>query len=280
MVEHSGNVLITGASSGIGAATAKLLSENGYRVFGTTRRLGPVSEAAAGGAGSAPVRFVEMDVTDDDSVHRGVEQVVREAGSIDVLINNAGFGIYGSIEEVPIALAKSQFETNVFGTLRVIQAVLPGMRENRKGTIINISSLAGKLAIPFQTHYSASKHAVEAFTEGLRQEVRPFGVKVVAIEPGDIHTNFNNATLSPDLTKSPYKKWTDASWRTIDLNLQKAPGPEVIAKKILAVLRKRHPAARYPAGDFLSTQFPFLIRVLPDGAKQWAIRLFYNINFK
>lgn len=279
MVEYVGNVLITGASSGIGAATAELLAQHGYRVFGTTRRPAALAKKA-GEAGAADIRFIEMDVTDEESVNRGVQQVLKEAGQIDVLINNAGFGIYGSVEEVPIAMAKSQFETNVFGTLRVIQAVLPGMRARGSGTIINISSLAGKIVIPFQAHYSASKHAIEALTEALKQEVRPFGIKVVAIEPGDINTNFNNATVFPDISASPYKKWTDASWHTIDVNLRKAPGPEVIARKVLKVMGRRRPATRYAAGDFVSTKLPFIARVLPDAIKEWAIRLFYNINFK
>lgn len=274
------NVLITGASSGIGAAIAKLLAENNYNVWGTTRKetgqiLVPVSPEAA-----QRIKFVRLDVTDDSSVQECFAQVMQEAGHIDVLINNAGYGIYGSIEDVSIELAKAQFETNVFGTLRVIKAFLPAMRQRGSGLIINVSSLAGKLVIPFQTHYAASKHAIEAFTEGLRQEVRPFGIKVAMIEPGDINTNFNNATQFGDKEESAYKKWTDASWKAIDVNLQKAPPPEVIAKKALKIIRSKNPATRYPAGDFLSERFPFLARLMPDRAKEWAIRLFYNINFK
>lgn len=270
-----GNVLITGASSGIGAATAALLAGNGYRVWGTTRNLSKLPADA-----DKAVRFVEMDVNDDDSVRRAVAQVLEEAGQIDVLVSNAGYGIYGSIEDVPIEMAKAQFETNVFGTLRVIQAVVPGMRERREGTIILMSSLAGKLVIPFQTHYSASKYAIEAFTEGLRQELRPFGVKVACIEPGDIKTNFNDATVFPDNSGSVYKRWTDSSWHTIDINMQKAPPPSVIAHTVLAVLRRRRPGTRYPAGDFLSTKFPFLVRFMPDPVRELLIRVFYSVNFK
>ncbi|HAW70217.1 MAG TPA: hypothetical protein DHD79_08565 [Firmicutes bacterium] len=273
------NVLITGASSGIGAAIAKLLAENNYHVWGTTRKETsaipfPVSPEAA-----QRIKFVRLDVTDDSSVKKCFAQVMQEAGHIDVLINNAGYGIYGSIEDVTIELAKAQFETNVFGTLRMIRAFLPVMRQRGSGLIINVSSLAGKLVIPFQTHYAASKHAIEAFTEGLRQEVRPFGIKVAMIEPGDINTNFNNATEFSGKEESAYKKWTDASWKTIDVNLQKAPSPEVIAKKVLKIVRSQNPATRYPAGDFMSERFPFLARFLPDRVKEWAIRLFYNINF-
>ena len=273
------NVLITGASSGIGAAMAKLLAENNYNVWGTTRKETSLLSIPTTPEAAQRIRFVRLDVTDDCSVQQCFEQVMQEAGHIDVLINNAGYGIYGSIEDVSIELAKAQFETNVFGTLRMIRAFLPAMRQRGSGLIINVSSLAGKLVIPFQTHYAASKHAIEAFTEGLRQEVRPFGIKVAMIEPGDINTNFNNATQFSEREESAYKKWTDASWKTIDVNLQKAPPPEVIAKKVLKIVRSRNPATRYPAGDFLSERFPFLARLLPDRVKEWAIRLFYNINF-
>ena len=273
------NVLITGASSGIGAAMTKLLAENGYNVWGTSRKVTGQLPAGISPEAAQRVKFVQLDVTDDSSVQKCYEQVMHEAGHIDVLINNAGYGIYGAIEDVPIELAKAQFETNVFGTLRMIRAFLPAMRQRGSGLIINVSSLAGKLVIPFQTHYSASKHAIEAFTEGLRQEVRPFGIKVAMIEPGDINTNFNNATQFSSIEESAYKKWTDASWRTIDVNLQKAPPPEVIARKALKIIRSKNPATRYPAGDFMSEKFPFLVRFLSDRTKEWAIRLFYNINF-
>ncbi|HHY48044.1 MAG TPA: SDR family NAD(P)-dependent oxidoreductase [Firmicutes bacterium] len=278
MADSGRNVLITGASSGIGAACALLLAREGYSVWGTTRSLDKVATLPE--ELRRLVRFVEMDVTDDASVKRGVDEVIRQAGQIDILINNAGFAIYGPVEEVPIELAKAQFETNVFGALRLIQAVVPAMRERGSGLVINMSSLAGKLVIPFQAHYSASKHAIEALTEGLKQELRPFGVKVVAIEPGDINTNFNNATLFGQRNDSPYQRWMDASWHAIDVNLKRAPGPEVVARKVLAVVRKANPATRYPAGDFMSTKFPFLVRFLPDSVREFAIRVFYGINFR
>lgn len=272
------NVLITGASSGIGAATAILLAREGFSVWGTIRDRGRVPGLPE--ELQRLVRFVEMDVTEQTSVDKGIAEVMSQAGHIDILINNAGFAIYGPIEEVPMELAIAQFETNVFGVLRVTQAVVPFMRERRRGLIINMSSLAGKLVIPFQAHYSATKHAIEALSEGLRQELRPFNVKVAIIEPGDIKTNFNNATRFGHKKNSPYERWTAASWHTIDVNLQKAPDPEVVARKILAVARKANPATRYPAGDFISTKFPFLARFMPDSLRELAIRIFYGINFR
>lgn len=271
------NVLLTGASSGIGAATAILLSQEGYSVWGTTRNLAKVKELPEELRSSA--RFVEMDVTDTASVRRGVAEVIREAGRIDVLVNNAGFGIYGPIEEVPVELVKEEFETNVFGMIRVVQEVVPFMRERRSGLVINISSLAGKIVVPFQVHYGASKHAVEAFTEGLRQELRPFGVKVVAIEPAYINTNFNNATRFGYRKGSPYRPWLEASWKVIDRKLRESPPPSVVARAILKVMRDPNPPARLPCGAFGYTLLPFVARFMPDSLKEYLVRVFYGINF-
>ena len=271
------NVLITGASSGIGAATASLLSREGYRVWGTTRDLSKLAKLPDGLVRA--VRFVEMDVADAESVKRGVAMVMEEAGEIDVLINNAGFGIYGPIEEVPVELVKAQFETNVFGVIRVIQEVVPSMRERRSGLVINISSLASTIVVPFQVHYGASKRAIEAFTEGLRQELRPFGVKVVAIEPAYINTNFNNATRFGHREDSPYGSWLEASWRSIDRKLRESPPPSVVARKILRIIRDPNPPGRSPCGAFTYSLIPFVARFVPDGLREYLVRTFYGINF-
>lgn len=272
------NVLITGASSGIGAATASLLSREGYRVWGTTRDLGKVRELPDGLRRS--VKFVQMDVTDSDSVRRGVAEVIEEAGRIDVLINNAGFGIYGPIEEVPVELVKAEFETNVFGAIRVIQEVVPSMRERRSGLVINVSSLASTIVVPFQVHYGASKRAIEAFTEGLRQELRPFGVKVVAIAPAYINTNFNNATRFGQREDSPYRSWLEASWKSIDKRLRESPPPSVVAGKILQIIRDPNPPGRNPCGAFGYTLIPFVARFVPDRLREYLVRVFYGINFR
>lgn len=276
-----GNVLVTGASSGIGAATALLLAQEGYTVWGTTRNLERVSSLPQ--ELQKAVRFVALDVTDDASVEQCINQVMSEAKVLDVLVHNAGGAVYGPIEEVPMELAIYQFDLNVFGWLRVIQRVVPHMRERRKGTIVTVSSLAGKFSIPYQSHYSASKHAIEAFSEALRQELRPFGVRVTSVLPGDINTNFNKATKFPpgfDPERSPYSRWVKASWNTIDENLRKAPSPEVVAKTILHAISVENPRARYTAGDFASRQFPTIARFIPDGVKEWAIRVFYRVNFR
>ena len=196
-------VLVTGASSGIGAAIAQALAEEGCLVWGTTRNLAKVATLPE--SLRQKVKFLAMDVNDDDSVRAGVDRFLAEAGGIDILINNAGFGVFGPLEEFPLAEAKAIFETNYFGALRLIQAVVPLMREQGRGLIINVTSLAARFVIPFQVHYSATKAALSALTEGLRQELRPFGVKVVSLEPGDIKTNFNNVTKFGLKEGSPYQ---------------------------------------------------------------------------
>lgn len=273
---NQANLLITGASSGIGTATALKFAEEGYFVWGTIRNLARVQELPE--ALKKAVHFIEMDVNDDRSVEEGVKKVLDEAGQIDILINNAGYGLYGSIEEMPLNMIRAQLETNFFGTMRLIQAVLPGMRERKSGTIVNMSSLAAHFVIPFQSFYSVSKFTIRALTEGLRQELRPFGVRVFAVEPGDIKTKFNDMTQFSSNEKSPYKYWSDKVWQTIDKNMQVAPPPEVVAKTIYkAVTKGRRSTQRYPTGDLLSCQFPWMSRFLPDCIKEWGIRVFYNM---
>ncbi|HBL37140.1 MAG TPA: short-chain dehydrogenase/reductase [Firmicutes bacterium] len=271
-------VLITGASSGIGAAIALTLAEKGCLVWGTTRDLTKVATLPT--TLQQQVKFVEMDVTDDESVRDGFSRFLAEAEGIDVLINNAGFGVFGPLEEFPLAQVEAIFATNYGGALRLIQAVAPVMREQRGGLIINITSLAARFVIPFQVHYSATKFALKALTEGLRQELRPFGVKVVSLEPGDINTNFNNVTKFGIKENSPYQKWADACWRMIDVNMQKAPSPQVIADQVLKIVGKKNPRSCYVAGDYLSTKFPVLASLVPERIKEKLIRVFYGIDFQ
>jgi NAD(P)-dependent dehydrogenase (short-subunit alcohol dehydrogenase family) len=271
-------VLITGASSGIGAATALFLAECGLQVWGTTRSLGKVKLLPV--ELQTKVKFIMLDVTDDASVRTGIAEFFKQAGGIEILINNAGRGDFGPVEEYPLESARGIFETNYFGTLRVIKQVLPKMREARQGLIINITSLAGKFVIPFQIQYSASKFALEALTEGLRQELRPFGITAVAIEPGDIKSNFNEVTEFGPAATPPYQRWTEACWRMIEANMKVAPPPEVVARKIWRIIKLKKPRTRYAAGDFLSVQFPWILRLVSDRVKEAGIRLFYNINFK
>jgi len=275
------NVLVTGASSGIGLATAQYLAGKGYQVFGTTRSLEKRTALVADVKAQYGdrLKFIAMDVTQDASVKKAVDAVLAQAGTIDILVNNAGFGVYGSIEDMPMDLAVKQFDTNVFGALRVIKAVLPSMRERRAGQIVILSSIGGVVAIPYQSHYSASKYALEAFTEGLRQEVRGFGIKVSAVRPGDIRTQFNDETTRCQPECSPYNKWSLPCWKTIDVNMQKAPQPVLVAKVIHRILKTRHPKTYYTAADFFTGLTPVLTPFMSSKLKEKVIRLFYGVDF-
>lgn len=269
-------VLITGATSGIGATTALLLVEKGYQVWGTTRDLGKVKNLPE--ELQKKVKFIQMDLTQTVSVTKGCLEFLKQSGGdIDILINNAGVNVFGPVEEYSLEKAKAVFDLNFFGPLGLIQAFAPIMREKRSGLIINTSSLAGLFVIPFQVHYSATKFAMEALTEGLRQELRPFGVKVVAVEPGDIQTKTNVNTVFDMKQDTPYKKWTDACWKTIEDNLKKAPQPALVAQKIYKIIMKKNPKTHYAVGDPLSVAFPSISRFLSSRVKEFLTRMFYGI---
>src|SRR5215210_9103357 len=183
--------LVTGASSGIGESTALELHKAGYTVYAAARRVQRMEGLAAQG-----VRVLEMDVTNDESMIDGVKRIIAEAGRIDVLVNNAGYGSYGAVEDVPLDEARRQFEVNVFGLARLVQLLVPHMREQRSGRIINMSSIGGKFYEPLGAWYHATKFAVEGFSDSLRLELAPFGIHVVIVEPGPIVTEWN--TLARD----------------------------------------------------------------------------------
>jgi len=260
-------VLVTGASSGIGAATAARLVADGYTVFGTSR-------GAREGAG---VRWIRMDVCDDDSVAQGVEAVLAEAGGLDAVVCNAGMGIFGSVEEVSIADARAQLETNFFGVLRVLRATLPGMRTARRGRVVLVGSLAGRAPIPFQAHYSASKAAVDALSGALANELRPYGIRVTLIEPGDVRTPFNEAMrwdASPE--KSAYADAIARCERVVRDSLPAAPPPEDVARTIARALAARRPRARYTVGAE-AWLVPIGRRLLPDRISLDLVRRHFDL---
>lgn len=199
-IHSHGSVLITGASSGLGAKTAQLLVEQGYRVAGAARRIDRIAQLP----GVVPVH---LDLTDESSIRRAVVSAERECGPIDILINDAGYGEFGSIEETPLEGARRQFQVNVFGQAALIQRVLGPMREARRGRIVNVSSLAGEFSSPMGGWYHASKYAVEALSDSLRHEVRPFGIEVVVVQPGPVRTRWHEdalASLEKSSGRGPY----------------------------------------------------------------------------
>jgi NAD(P)-dependent dehydrogenase (short-subunit alcohol dehydrogenase family) len=256
-------VLVTGASSGIGAAAAALLARRGFTVFGASRR--PPAAAASGD----PVRWIAMDVRDDASVQAAVARVVADSAGLAGVVCNAGSGIFGSVEEVPIELAREQFETNFFGTLRTLRAVLPPLREAGRGRVVVVGSLAGRAPIPFQAHYSASKAALDALVLALRNELHGSGVWASLVEPGDVATPFNDAMHWGDTAASAYCERARSVERVVRESLPRAPGPEGVARAICRALTARRPRVRYTAGAD-SWLVPLGRRLLPDS---WSLRL-------
>jgi NAD(P)-dependent dehydrogenase (short-subunit alcohol dehydrogenase family) len=268
-------VLITGASAGIGYAAAELLLKNGYKVYAGARRVERMK-----GLGALGARVLALDVTDEASLRSAVDLVIKEEGRLDVLINNAGYGAHGAVEDVPMAEARRQFDVNVFGLARLTQLALPHMRAQGSGRIVNISSIAGKITTPTGGWYHASKHAVEAYSDALRLEAAQFGIKVILIEPGHIKTEWDNTAMVNlekysgagaygPLVKRITEKFR-ASYRS------GAPGPEVVADKILKALRAKSPAARYPV-PFQASFIIFLKWLLPDRVLDWGIRRMLKI---
>jgi NAD(P)-dependent dehydrogenase (short-subunit alcohol dehydrogenase family) len=242
-------VLITGCSTGIGRATALRLAAAGHPVFATARRPESIADLASAGC-----TVLACDVTDEASMRAAVESVEKSAGAVGILVNNAGYGSEGPIEEVPMEEVRRQFETNVFGLARMCQLVLPGMRRQGFGRIVNVSSMGGRMTLPGGGFYHATKYAVEALSDALRFEVRGFGVEVVVIEPGAIKTEFGNTAIeridASAAAGSPYAKFRDALKQQIrSLNegpmAMMAGAPDDIAKVIEKAIGARRPRTRY-----------------------------------
>ena len=262
-------ILITGASSGLGRAGAHYLAKRGYRVFGTSRRQ---QEQA-----SVPFTWLQMDVDDDTSVQEGVAAVLQQAGRLDVVVNNAGFGFGGAIEDTSLAEARAQIETNFFGTLRVCQAVLPSMRAQRSGLIINVSSLGGIIALPFQGLYSAAKFAVEGLSEALRIEVRPWGIHVVLVEPADFRTDFTaRRRLTAGSGDSPYAAAFERALAVIEHDETHGSDPELMGRVLERIIRSRSPRLRYMVGSFTELLAGILKPYLPPRLFEWIIREHYK----
>jgi short-subunit dehydrogenase len=250
-------VLITGISSGFGKATAEFLVRHGYLVYGTSRKKND--------SGSV-VNIINMDITNTASVKEGVNGILNKEGRIDILINNAGMGISGAIEDVTNDEAKLQMDTNFYGMVHVIQAVLPAMRKQGNGTIINISSIGGLMGLPFQGFYAASKFAVEGMSESLRMELKQFNINVVLINPGDFFTNFtsNRQIISKAGNDSPYEAQFRKTLAVIEKDETGGLRPAKMAQKIFNILEKKKPCPRYIVSTFEQKLAVVLKYILPD----------------
>ncbi len=263
-------ILISGASTGIGLATAKLLAAQGHMVFGTSRQ--PENMAVT------DFTLLRLDVNDDASVTACIEAVLAQVGRIDVLVNNAGVSLSGAVEEASIEDAKRLFETNFFGVLRMVNAVLPVMRQQRSGHIINISSLAGIMGVPYIGLYSASKHALEGYSEALRYEVKPFGIRVALVEPGDTRTDIAINTPAPEHSISDYNGLREQVNAMHSANVANGTAAESIARAIAQVVDHPRPGLRKPITKGLEIFIPLARRFLPYFLTEPGIRDHYKLD--
>lgn len=269
MTKNNKVALVTGASSGIGEATAERLAKAGYRVFGTSRRPAPGAQRS--------FEMLALDVTSEESVQALVEEVMRRAGRIDLLVNNAGFSVApAAAEEVSTEQAQSIFDTNFFGVVRVTRAVVPHMRRQGSGRILNMGSVLGFLPMPYGAHYSASKHAIEGYSESLDHELRTRGIRVSVIEPAYTKTPFDANMLEADAKLDEYREIRAIVVGRIKALMSTAESPQVVADTVLKAASAARPKLRYTAGS-LASRLGFLRRFAPaalvDGALRKDMRL-------
>jgi len=244
--------VVTGCSSGIGHEISLILARNGFTTYATMRNLQKGSDLKSIAEDEKlPLHFTQLDVTDENSVKRAIQTIYDEAGRIDLLVNNAGYGLTGAFEDLSIDEIKTQYETNVFGLIRTTQAVLPIMRKQRSGLIVNISSGAGRFGFPTGSAYVSTKFAVEGLTESMSYEVEPFGIKVILIEPGMIKTNFFNSSVLAKKSKdpnSPYAPLMTGMKNSIDKVMENASTPQYVAEVVFDAVTNENPKLRYLAG--------------------------------
>ena len=264
MTKRSPVVLVTGVSSGIGRAVADAFAAKGFEVFGTSRNPRTTQPVAG-------VELVQLDVTDDASVAAAVSTVVQRAGRIDIVVNNAGAGVFGAAEETSIAQAQQLFDTNFFGLVRLTREVLPYLRAQRSGRIINIGSVLGFLPSPYGSLYAASKHAVEGYSESLDHETRDFGVRVSVVEPGYTNTSFEANATDADSPLDSYAAVREHVKQVIAKAVRAGDDPAVVAQTVLKAATSRTPKVRYPAGP-LARRLSLLKKFAPAALLDNGIR--------
>lgn len=262
--------LVIGASSGVGKACAAFLLEYGYKVYGTSRKvnfpdLGLVHDG---------IIMLPLEVTNDYSIQKVVDYIIEMEGEINLLINCPGYGLSGAVEDISLNEVRNIFETNLFGIMMVCKNVLPHMRKNKKGLIVNISSVAGIISIPYQSMYSATKYALEAVSEAMRIEVRPFGVNVALIEPGDMNTNFKRISAKGAEENSDYKLRYEKAVNEMIKSEKNGPEAEVVIKELKKILRKKNPSLRNIVG--MKYKLTGILRkLLPDRLLELIISNIY-----
>ena len=263
-------VLITGGSSGIGKSIGEYLQNKGYKVYGTSRNPKNYPDS------KFPI--VALDVTDTDTISTCIHEVLERESKIDILINNAGAGITGPIEEIPDAEIKRNFETNFFGPINVIKAVLPSMRAQNSGLIMNVTSIAGYMGLPFRGVYSASKGALELITEAFRMELKVFNIEMTNVAPGDFATNIAAGRYhAPVLETSPYKEKYGHSLKMMDDHVDEGNDPKEMAEAIYKIIQTKSPKIHYKVGAFMQKFSIVLKRILPDKVYEKLLMNHYKL---
>jgi NAD(P)-dependent dehydrogenase (short-subunit alcohol dehydrogenase family) len=269
-IEMSKVVLITGGSSGIGKSIGEFLHHKGFAVYGTSRNPDKVVHSI--------FPLVALDVRDAKSIHLAVAKIIQETGRLDIVINNAGVGITGPLEEIPMEEIKNNFETNFFGPIEVMKAVLPQMRSQQSGLIINITSIAGYMGLPYRSVYSASKGALELITEALRMEVKPFGIQITNVAPGDFATNIAAGRFhAPVTTGSAYEKVYGDVLTTMDQHVDSGNNPNEMAEAVYQIIQEINPRIHYKVGAFMQKFSIVLKRILPDKVYEKMLMNHYNL---
>jgi NAD(P)-dependent dehydrogenase (short-subunit alcohol dehydrogenase family) len=263
-------IFITGASSGIGKSIGEFLHAKGYIVYGTSRNPEAVKDSV--------FPLVALDVRNAESISMAVAEVVAKAGTIDVLVNNAGVGITGPIEEIPANEIRNNFEINLFGPIEVMKAVLPQMRSQKSGLIINVTSIAGYMGLPYRGVYSASKGALELITEALRMEVKEFGVTITSVAPGDFATNIAAGRYHAPLVKgSAYEKPYGATLETMNTHVDAGSNPMQMAEAVYSIMKTPNPDVHYKVGMFMQKFSIVLKRILPDKVYEKMLMNHYKL---
>lgn len=264
-------VFLTGASSGIGLAIAKALSARGDEVWGTSRDAGRIPQLPH-------LHAVRLDLMDPNSIGQAFNNAIGEAGYFDVVINNAGCGHFGAAEHLTDSEIESQFRTLVFGQLQLMRLAMAAMRARGPGLIINVTSLASRLPVPFMAAYNAAKAAIAAYTMSIQLELPDSKVRIVDLQPADISTAFNDA-VPKDVEHDPhYKERVAKAWTAVDRNMKNAPPPELVAKHALRLIDSTNPPPRITVGDaFQSKVAPFIFRFLPQRVRIWGLKMYYGI---
>jgi len=264
-------IFLTGASSGIGLAIAKSLTSTGYEVWGSSRDPSRILQLT----NLYPVR---LDLSDPDSIDQAFAKALSEAGYFDIVINNAGSGHFGPAELLPAREIASQFQTLVFGHLQLMQLAVKAMRSRGSGLIVNVTSLASRLPVPFMAAYNSAKAAMAVFTMSMQLELPDSGIRIVDLQPGDISTAFNDAVTRNEEHGSRYQAKVAKTWMAVDRNMKAAPKPELVAKHVLKLINTISPPPRITVGDLFQSKIaPFIFRFLPQRVRIWGLKKYYGI---